>query len=46
MQGDHAALGVEVFFDDMPEIVNRLGSDVLGLLVRDPDLGELGLLEE
>ena len=36
-----AALGVDVFFDDAPEIVNHLDASVLGLVVRDPELGDL-----
>lgn len=40
-----AALGVDVLFDDAPEVVNHLAPTVLGLVVRDPELGRLGVVD-
>lgn len=39
-------LGIEVFFEDMPEVVNELDSNVLALVPFDPDLGRLTYVEK
>ncbi len=39
-------LGIEVFFEDMPEVVNELDANVLALVPFDADLGRLTYIEE
>ncbi len=38
-------LGIEVFFEDMPEVVNKLDPDVLALVPFDADLGRLTYID-
>lgn|GEM_PF-1056982 len=39
-------LGIEIFFEDMPEVVNKLDPHVLALVPFDADLGRLTYVEE
>ena len=39
-------LGVEVFFEDMPEVVNELDTDVLAFVPYDADLGGLRYVDQ
>ena len=39
-------LGIEVFFEDMPEVVNELDPSVLALVPFDPNLGRLMYIEQ